>query len=84
MAWSYPLTGELLENKLTKTKTGQTRIDYTHLTLEKTLARADYAIMLKHDHEYSLINSKIFNNYDIIYETDLGIVAVNNNPDKSW
>lgn len=84
IAWSYPLTGELMKNKLTELKSGQTRIDYTHISLKIMLLKADYAILLKHDYEYSLTNTEAFDNYEIVYETDLGILAVNTNPDKSW
>ena len=84
IAWSYPLTGELMKNRLTETVSGQTRIDYTYLTLKQMLLKADYAILLKHDYEYSLTNTEAFDNYEIVYETDLGILAVNTNPDKSW
>ena len=48
------------------------------------LLKADYAILLKHDYEYYLVNTEEFDNYKIIYETGLGIVAENTNPDKSW
>ena len=84
IAWSYPLTGELMKNKLTELKSGQTRIDYTHISLKIMLLKADYAILLKHDYEYSLTNTEAFDNYEIVYETDLGILAVNTYPDKSW
>ena len=84
IAWSYPLTGDLMEIKLTAIKSGQTKIDYTHISLKIMLLKADYAILLKHDYEYSLTNTEAFDNYEIVYETDLGILAVNTNPDKSW
>lgn len=84
IAWSYPLTGELMKNRLTETEWGQTRIDYTFLTLKQMLLKADYAILLKHDYEYNLVNTEEFSNYKIIYETGLGIVAKNTKPDKSW
>ena len=84
IAWSYPLTGELMKNRLTETVSGQTRIDYTYLTLKQMLLKADYAILLKHDYEYYLVNTEEFDNYKIIYETGLGIVAENTNSDKSW
>ena len=84
IAWSYPLTGELLTNRLTETAWGQTRIDYTYITLKQMLLKADYAILLKHDYEYYLTNTETFKDYDIVYETELGIVAKNANPDKSW
>lgn len=84
IAWTYPLTGELMQNRLTQTVSGQKRIDYTYYTLNEMLLKADYAILLKHDYEYYLTNTECFENYNIIYETDLGIVAKNANPDKSW
>lgn len=84
IAWSYSFTGKLMTNSATETMSGQKRIECTFLTLKEMLLRADYAILLKHDVPYELTNTEAFENYDIIYETDLGIVAVNKSPDKSW
>ena len=62
---------------------GQTRIDYTYLNLREMMLKADYAIVLKQDNSYYLTRTEYFNNYKILYETDLGCVAINTNPDKS-
>ena len=47
------------------------------------MLKADYAILLKQDREYRLTDTEYFDNYRILYETDLGCVAINTNPDKS-
>ena len=83
IAWSYPLTGRIIENKVTETLSGQTQINYTYINLKDMLLKADYAILLKQDYEYKLINTEYFDNYKILYETDLGCIAINTNPDKS-
>ena len=83
IAWSYPLTGKMIENKTTQNVWGQTRIDYTYLNLREMMLKADYAIVLKQDNSYYLTRTEYFNNYKILYETDLGCVAINTNPDKS-
>ena len=75
--------GKMIENKTTQNVWGQTRIDYTYLTLREMMLKADYAIVLKQDNSYYLTRTEYFNNYRILYETDLGCVAINTNPDKS-
>ena len=82
IAWSYPLTGKMIENKMTQNLWGQTRIDYTYLTLREMMLKADYAILLKQDRVYRLTDTEYFDNYKILYETDLGCVAINTHPDK--
>lgn len=83
IAWSYPLTGKIIENKLTQTVLGQTQIDYTYLTLREMLLKADYAILFKQDYSSLLTKTEYFNNYKIIYEENIGGIAINTKPDKS-
>lgn len=84
IAWSYPLTGRIIENKVTETLSGQTKINYTYINLKDMLLKADYAILLKQDYEYKLTETEYFDNYKILYETQMGCFAINSNPDKSW
>ncbi len=79
--WMYAFTGQICENDISVKYSGQTKINYLYATLPETLETAKYAIALKQVYAYKLTKFDVFDSYKIIYENDVGILAVNTNVD---